>query len=416
MLKVKPASKYCFGIDNLHGVCRDGQRTDVVILVSHPTFCYSLPIKKVLPNMPKILIIEDDTDVRELLVTSLEGEGFETLQAENGVVGVQMASTRAPDLILCDLRMPELDGYGTLAELRKQQETSAIPFIFLTGMTDRKNVRQGMELGADDYLEKPITVPELVAAINTRLQKRIMLTQQADKRLEELRASISLSLPHEIRTPLSGIMGFAEVLRDDCSNLKPTEITEMAAMILKSASRLGQLMENFLSYAQLRVYAADPQYSGVFRNAHSVMMDFHIEEVVRKKVKEADRLEDLALSLKGGEVAISNQHMRRAVEELVDNALKYSKKGTPVEVTTKQKGVRHVLTVSDRGVGMRRDQIAEIGAYTQFNRKNREHPGTGLGLAIIKQLVELYGGSLLIESEIGKGTTMRIELPKPSAT
>ncbi len=121
--------------------------------------------------MKKILIIEDNPDVRENLAEILSLSGFEALTAENGKIGVDLAQKNKPDLILCDVMMPELDGFGVLHILSKSAETSSIPFIFLTAKTERSDIRKGMNLGADDYISKPFDDVELLEAIDTRLRK-----------------------------------------------------------------------------------------------------------------------------------------------------------------------------------------------------------------------------------------------------
>ncbi|MEH2296744.1 EAL domain-containing response regulator [Nostoc sp.] len=121
--------------------------------------------------MPKILIIEDEEAVRENILDLLEAEGFETLAAANGKIGLYLAISEAPDLILCDLMMPEMDGYGVLRALREDQSTAIIPFIFLTAKSAKSDFRQGMDMGADDYITKPFTRAELLSAIMNRLEK-----------------------------------------------------------------------------------------------------------------------------------------------------------------------------------------------------------------------------------------------------
>ena len=121
--------------------------------------------------MTTILVIEDVEALREEIMETLSYEGFDVLGAENGLVGVQIAKTYLPNLIICDIAMPELDGYGTLVALRQEPKTSMIPFIFLTAMTEKADMRQAMQLGADDYLTKPFTSAELLGAIASRLQK-----------------------------------------------------------------------------------------------------------------------------------------------------------------------------------------------------------------------------------------------------
>lgn len=143
--------------------------------------------------MLKILVIEDDELIRETLLQLLESHSYRVIAAENGRAGVQMALSEIPDLILCDVQMPELDGYDVLRTLRQNSLAATIPFIFLTAQSDKTDFRRGMELGADDYLTKPFTKAELLGAIASRVLKRQTITQpltvalhQAEARLKDL--------------------------------------------------------------------------------------------------------------------------------------------------------------------------------------------------------------------------------------
>jgi DNA-binding NarL/FixJ family response regulator len=123
--------------------------------------------------MKKILVIEDEPEMRRNLTTVLRLEQFRALPAENGRIGVELAKKEKPDLILCDVMMPELDGYGVIAALRADPETAAIPFIFLTAKGEKPDIRAGMNLGADDYLTKPVAKHDLLGAIRSRLERAL---------------------------------------------------------------------------------------------------------------------------------------------------------------------------------------------------------------------------------------------------
>ena len=125
--------------------------------------------------MTKILVIEDEEAVRENLLDLLESENFETITAANGAIGIDLAVSAVPDLILCDMMMPEIDGYGVLKALRQEPLTATIPFIFLTAKSAKSDFRQGMDMGADDYLTKPFTRAELLSAIINRLERQATL-------------------------------------------------------------------------------------------------------------------------------------------------------------------------------------------------------------------------------------------------
>lgn len=127
--------------------------------------------------MKKILVIENEAENRDIFLDTLHTEGFEAIAAENGVVGVQKAQECLPDLVICDILLPKLDGYGVLRTLRQNLTTAIIPFIFLTAQANQAEIRQGMNLGADDYLIKPFMVEEVIRAITARLEKQEILQQ-----------------------------------------------------------------------------------------------------------------------------------------------------------------------------------------------------------------------------------------------
>lgn len=134
--------------------------------------------------MKKILVIEDEAETRNNLVLMLEMEGFKPFAAPNGRQGVELAKRELPDVILCDVSMPELDGYGVLEALRADEKAVSIPFIFLTAKGDKKDLRTGMNLGADDYLTKPASAEEVLSAINARLDRHQEKEQAAMAKVE----------------------------------------------------------------------------------------------------------------------------------------------------------------------------------------------------------------------------------------
>lgn len=128
-----------------------------------------------LAAMAKVLVIEDEAQTRSIFMKCLTFEGFCAIEAENGAIGITLAQTHLPALIICDIMMPDIDGYGVLAALRRHRTTAAIPFIFLTAKVTMPDLRQGMVLGADDYLTKPCSVEQFLAAIATRLERQAQL-------------------------------------------------------------------------------------------------------------------------------------------------------------------------------------------------------------------------------------------------
>src|SRR6266404_3247996 len=209
--------------------------------------------------MKKILVIDDEEWLREMIQLALRQKGYEIAEAENGAVGIEVAKKILPDLILCDVNMEKVDGYLTLSSLRSDPTTASIPFILMTGLADNAGMRHGMELGADDYLPKPFTIDALYAAVEARLKKVEAVRLEAEKKLADLRDNISLMLPHEMRTPLNGILAYGEILSAEAATLPASEVAEMGQVIHESGKQLERLIENFLIYAQIELLSSDPQ-------------------------------------------------------------------------------------------------------------------------------------------------------------
>ena len=367
------------------------------------------------PTLAKILVIEDDTAVRSLILRALRDGNYAVTGAENGVEGIEIARSWLPDLVLCDVRMEKLDGYGTLEALRKHTATTTTPFILMTGQADHASMRQGMELGADDYLPKPFTVMELLAAVEARLRSHQAMRRQAEARLQNLRTNISCALPHELRTPLNGILGFSELLMQEGDSLRGDEVMTMGRAIHDSARRLHRVIENTLLYAQIELAWGDDAKVAALRKGYAENIEPAVRKASMRRAFSDQREADLKLTLAAAAAAMSEEHLTRVVDELVENAFKFSNPGSPVTVSLAPEESRVVLEVSDQGRGMRQEDIQQMGAYMQFDRRFYEQQGSGLGLTIAKRLVELHGGTMMIQSELGRGTQVFVRLPSKSS-
>jgi len=308
-----------------------------------------------------------------------------------------------------------MDGYGALSTLRNEPTTASIPFILMTGLADNAGMRQGMELGADDYLPKPFTIDALYAAVDARLKKAQTIRQEAEKKLADLRDNLSLMLPHELRTPLNGILAYGEILSADAATLQPAEISEMGQVIHQSGKRLERLIENFLIYAQIELLRGDPHKAQALVKKQTAAPAKLIEEHARQEAKEAKRPDDLRLELQDIPLPISEEYLAKIVDELVQNAFKFSESGTPVIVSLTATPTGPAFSVLDRGRGFSTEYITKVGAYMQFDRKFHEQQGLGLGLAIARRLSELHGGTLSIQSDSKSGTTVTVKLPGAAA-
>ena len=362
--------------------------------------------------MKRILVIDDEAWLREMIHMALAQKGFEVLEAENGAAGIEIAQKTLPDLVLCDVNMDKVDGYRTLSSLRSVPGTASIPFILMTGLADHAGMRHGMELGADDYLPKPFTIDALYAAVEARLKKAQMVKQEAEKKLADLRDNISMMLPHELRTPLNGILAYGEILSADSETLTASEVAEMGQVIHESGKRLERLIENFLIYAQLELTGTDPQKVIAMRKKMTPSPRSIIEKHAREQAQAARRPEDLVLEVNDQPLPISEEYLVKIVDELVQNAFKFSQPDSRVVVSLSDSPGGSTLIVTNWGRGFSTEHITRVGAYMQFDRKLHEQQGLGLGLSIAKRLTELHGGTLTIESERGARTAVAVKLPK----
>lgn len=361
--------------------------------------------------MTKVLVIDDSPEISQLVGETLEVNGYRVFIAEDGLAGVQLAQQHRPDLILCDVNMPQLDGYATLTALRQHSSTATIPFIFLTGIADKVNMRQAMELGADDYLTKPFTISELLAAVKARLEKQAAVNRQAEKKLEDLRGNISLALPHELLTPLTGILGFSSLLAENFDRITPAELFELANNLNESALRLQRIIENFLLYSQIELVAADSNKVASLKSGEFMLAKESLIQVAQHIARRAGREEDLTIDIVAAPLPIAPDKLQKATSEVLDNAFKFSRPGDPVALRAKVTDGTFNLTITDHGRGMTPEQISSIGAHMQFERKFYEQQGSGLGLIIAKRLAELHGGTFSIESVPDEQTTVHLNFP-----
>jgi signal transduction histidine kinase len=356
--------------------------------------------------MTKILVIDDQDNLRDEIADWFIFEGFETFSASSGKEGIEIAMKKLPDLILCDVMMPGMDGREVLDHLRKSPATRTIPFIFITALSERRNIRTGMDQGADDYITKPFTREELLRAVNTRISKTTFISEQTRLEMNELRNNLTSNLPHELRTPLNGILGFGQVLMDMPEKFSVEEIREIGNTIYISARRLYRLVNNYQTYARLEMNKdLQPEIE------EPATCGKTCELAARTMSKTYNRETDLDLIINSEMANIKVADFRQLADEIIDNAFKFSKPGTRVRVCCENHQNMFIMTVTDEGRGFRAEDIAKVGAYMQFERHTYEQQGSGFGLVLAKKITAFYKGSLDIESEHGKGATVVVKIP-----
>jgi signal transduction histidine kinase len=356
--------------------------------------------------MKTILIIDDNFEMRQALHETLEEEGFRVISADNGTAGMQLAKHYLPDVIVCDIHMSDVSGYEVLVHLQQQTTTANIPFIFLTAKARKADVRRGMALGADDYLIKPVAIDDLLRAIARRLEKKAIVDAQSKKQLDELRSNIFLYLPHELWTPITGIFTSVELLRLEADD--PTKVLELADTIQLSTNRLNRLIQKFLLYTRLEIIARDPVRRQQLQIGETYEPQVLIETIANQLAQQTGRAADLQLNLTNVAIAFPAFELEKVIYELLDNAFKFGKPTTPIQLTTWVEADQYTVMITNYGQGMSPEQIARVGACLQFDRHYYEQQGMGLGLAIVQRLLELYGGRLEITSIPHQQTTVSV--------
>jgi signal transduction histidine kinase len=336
--------------------------------------------------MKRILVIDDDETLLATLAVALREAGYEVETTASGQEGLRRAGELLPDLILCDVHMPDIEGPTVLQALRGDPATADLQVVLMTGVQSNLPVRSGMDLGADDFLLKPFTVEALLQCVAARLRRGDLHRRIETHTLDELRRTLQSTLPHEFFTPLAGILGLAELLRADYGNIPREEAETMLRDIERSARRLHRSLSNYLMILELQSGKSDTPAPPLLS-----------EEAVAEIVTTTARLAEDKLTI--------------IVEELVDNACNFSRKGTPVSVRLAHEGAQIALRVADQGRGMTPVQVQHVGTFQQFDRRKYEQQGLGLGLALVRKLASLHGGDLQIDSHPGNGTTCTLLLP-----
>lgn len=360
----------------------------------------------------RVLVIEDEENIRENLKELLEAKGYLVHVSANGEQGVADATGFKPDLIVCDVMMPKMDGYKVLENIRKTSITQNIPFIFLTAKVDKSDIRQGMESGADDYLTKPFTYKELLKAIESRLNRQKKVIGQYAQVKHDLDTSVFATYYHEFNTPLHGILGGLNLMLNERKSFTETQVQELLTSILKSGLRLNHSLANLMLFEEIRRAEIYPELLTMFtEGVAKINWVQKVSAELNTMAKEIyDRADDLVINVATAEIKVKSDYLQRIILELVDNALKFSKHGEKVMVTGMISEDQYRLEVKDSGRGFELNSPKEIAPFKQFNRHRFEQQGLGIGLFLVKRLVELNKGNLQIKTIEGEGTCVFVDL------
>lgn len=345
--------------------------------------------------MAKILLIEDEKILRENISELLEAYGFICVTAVNGKEGLDKALSEKPDLIICDIMLPFMNGLQIKEELNKHDDFSLIPIIFVSAKGERADLRHGMDLGAADYITKPYKISELLTSVNSRLkQSQNIQSVVHSKVIESINEFIQVS-KHECNTPLNGIINLSNILANGMEN-RPEFAEKALRAINISGKRLYKTLNNLIDLIRLRHYTTP---------VNQVNTSKYIKCIIEQTISERSAHYNFKGDIKTDINFIHKLHLLQEdleiiVFEVIDNMFKFSSQGiVSIDLNTENvDGNFMVMTVSNSLPEPILFNENEIGPFRQLNRDQNEQQGSGLGLYLIKVIVENYLGSIKIDT------------------
>lgn len=367
----------------------------------------------------KLLVVEDEHNLLLGIRDILELDEYRVVMASNGQQALEVLrshSSDLPDLILSDIMMPYMDGIEFLKEVRKNEAWVKIPFIFLTAKGAKNDVQTGKMLGVDDYLIKPFDADDLLVAVESRLSRHKALNQAAEDQIHDMKRNILTILNHEFRTPLTLVVAYADMLKDNnIERMSDSELLLFLREINMGADRLRHLIENFILLVELETQDAAKNYEW---RSHPITNFQTILETACNKYRNSPRYPnplELIIPEKVPTVFGDREYIMTMITELLDNAYKFSPNGEPITVEAKEVDGGLRVSVIDRGRGIPQQEVDHIWkSFYQVNREQFEDQGAGSGLAIVYGLAQLHQAQLGLTSELGNGSCFSITFPRYS--
>ena len=381
---------------------------------------------------PTVLIIDDDTIARMLAREALEQSGWSVEEAENGRLGIEAFVRHYPDLVLLDIMMPEMDGFAVCAEVRRLPKGIHTPVLMMTGLEDYQSITQAYDAGATDFIVKPINGLLLSHRVRYMLragqamrelrdsQEKLVRARDAALEGARLKSEFLATISHEIRTPMNGIIGMDDLLLD--TDLT-SEQRDCAETIKASAKALLDIINDILDFSKLEsghVTLSQEEFD-LYAFVQDQLQPLRGRTAEKKVLLRYEIAPTVPPNVWGDRVRLG-----RLLSGLLNNAVKFTEQGeislhvgrtpqviggTESHTSPETSWVR--FTVTDTGIGIgKADADRLFQAFVQADGSNRrKHGGMGLGLALAKQLVELMGGTIDFESELGKGSRFWFDLP-----
>ena len=378
-----------------------------------------------LPNgfsQASILIVDDDDIVREIMRAELEADGFQVVEAVDGVEACQKCWSQLPDLVIADVVMPRMDGFALCRELRANPVSQFVPILQATGLDDTHSIEQAYEAGATDFIGKPLLWTILKHRVRYMLrsarafdelrrnQEILVAAKDAAESANRAKSEFLANMSHELRTPLNAIIGFSTIMRDGLFGALPGKYTEYAGMVCDSGTHLLAIINDILDLARaesngLELREEDVDIARVVALSSTIVREMADKVGVNYHVTMAEVLPH---------VRADSGKLRQILINLLGNAVKFTPSGGNVTLSADSGpdgGLQ--FRIADTGIGIPADKIeVAMAPFGQVDsRLARRFEGTGLGLPLTKRLVELHGGTFHLASEPGKGTIVTVRLP-----
>lgn len=364
--------------------------------------------------IPSILLVDDDEVLREMTRTVLEANGYAVTTTASVSAAEAWCEGHTPELIISDVEMPGANGFDFYRSVHTRPAMHDVPFIFLSGHGDIDTVTTGKELGSDDYFTKPVNYPLLLATIKGKMKKRRMVQQKYSTQVEQIKGELFRMISHEMRTPLTTILGATEILADPTSNLSAEDLTGFLTMLQQNSVRLTSMFEDFLTVTRIEsgdIATELPDEPLPFSPRSTAEAALY-----RMQERAAGRSVRLESNVPPGDVIIPvyPPHLENILVRLLDNAVKFSPRGATVAVAGSVAPDLVTFSVSDDGPGIAPEHVPAIfDKFYQADREHQEQQGAGLGLFIARRLAELNGGTLGVDSAPGRGSVFTLRFPRP---
>lgn len=353
-------------------------------------------------NKNKVLIIDDESNIREIINEILILDNYDVISAANGQEGLDILDYWTPDIILCDIMMPVMDGFSFYEIVNEDKSLCAIPFIFLTAKRDSKTKKECMINGVDAFLSKPFKIDELKTVVRNKID-RFLKIKHANTNLY---TGEKRYFSHEINTPLNGILGVINLLLKNHDSLDKNDIVGFYNCIKISGDRLHRTMQNLFLYQRI----VENKFNLVDADSCNILSIFSkvIDTIFYNYDNGAERI---SYEIESLDLKVSDTYLAFVLFELIDNALKFSG-NNKVFISGKAFNDKYYeVVIVDQGIGFSEEELKRIGAGQQFNREKREQQGLGLGLFLSKTIIKKMNGVFSIVSEENVGTKIVVFFP-----